>query len=92
MYDSKEGLVCNVNGYDSEVLPHQYYLWCRTYVISIFLSWMNVFTFFVAIILSMIISRKKKNNDLELLNISNIPITNNNNNTNNNDDNTNNTN
>ncbi|CAB4411090.1 unnamed protein product [Rhizophagus irregularis] len=61
LYDG--GLVCNAKGYDSEIIPHQYYLWCRTYLISTLLSWMNTLAFVITILFSSIILGQNEKNE-----------------------------
>ncbi|GBB93542.1 hypothetical protein RclHR1_21910002 [Rhizophagus clarus] len=61
LYDG--GLDCNANDYDSELIPHQYYLWCRTYIISTLLSWMNTLTFVITLLFSLIILGQNKGNE-----------------------------
>ncbi|CAB5395968.1 unnamed protein product [Rhizophagus irregularis] len=61
LYDG--GLVCNAKGYDSEIIPHQYYLWCRSYLISTLLSWMNTLAFVITILFSSIILGQNEKNE-----------------------------
>ncbi|RIA88486.1 hypothetical protein C1645_774769 [Glomus cerebriforme] len=62
LYDGG-GFVCSAYGYNSENLPHEYYLWCRTYVISALIGWMNTLTFVITILFSLIILGQNKKNE-----------------------------